>query len=84
MTIEEAHAILERKQSVMTKIRWEYAEEEITANGLAILALEKAIPLKPLLVPYKDTEYKIHICPICGSSELKNYCDGCGQKLLWE
>lgn len=50
------------------------------ANLLAISALEKQIPKKPV----RDREYTL--CPNCKKVEidwLDNYCHGCGQRLDW-
>ena len=47
---------------------------------LAISALEKQIPKKPV----RDREYTL--CPNCKKVEidwLDNYCHGCGQRLDW-
>lgn len=52
------------------------------AFDLAISALEKQIPKKPL--PYKGYEGQ---CPECGVvylDRLTGYCGNCGQKLFWE
>ena len=53
---------------------------------LAIVALEKQVPKKPIRKPNADMTHEEVTCPTCGSycSAFKNkYCD-CGQKLDWE
>lgn len=51
--------------------------------GVAIQALEKQIPKKPLQKPYMVQGAVI--CPICEFVVLKadNYCSHCGQNLDW-
>jgi len=36
-----AHSILEDKQRIMTQYRYLFSDDEIEANGIAILAIEK-------------------------------------------
>lgn len=46
---------------------------------LAIEALEKQLPKKPVL---KRNAYGgISVCPICGASDYRKYCRWCGQKI---
>ena len=52
--------------------------------GIAIDALEKQIPKKPIMV--KDTAETYYICSECEMEVDKfddNYCSDCGQKLDW-
>ena len=62
----------------MAQNRHLYNEQAIEINGLAILALEKQIPKKPI-----KTRSEI-VCPTCktliGSSP---YCRYCGQAIDW-
>ena len=61
------------------------------ANDVAIKALEKQIPKKPI-VTGEFCSYKIYCCPCCreelyedtewGNMEFA-YCTDCGQKLDW-
>lgn len=94
MTNEEAHTFLEVKQREMTRNRNLYNETAISINGLAILALEKQIPKKPINKTKCDnTTAKIFencnivVCPLCNSRlKLKSkgkHCDKCGQALDW-
>lgn len=60
-----------------------FTEDDYKANDMAIQALEKQIPKKPLQKSYmvKDAV----VCPICEFVVLKadNYCSHCGQHLDW-
>ena len=55
------------------------------AVRMAIDALEKQIPKKPM---YIDGDYDFPLCPKCrllvGENEEENYCSVCGQALDWE
>ena len=59
-------------------------ETTLKARDLAILALEKQIPKKPL----EETKfYGNGKCPSCGAvfmDKSTNYCGNCGQALDWE
>lgn len=92
MTYEEAHKFLEVKQRNMTQNRHIYNEQTIEVNGLAILALEKQIPKKPIKV-----EKHYYKCPCCKQdlsvsdddifvyeSSTPKYCNFCGQAIKWE
>ena len=49
--------------------------------NLAIEALEKQLPKKPVL---KRKAYGgIMVCPICEVSDYGKYCRRCGQKIKW-
>lgn len=48
---------------------------------MAIAALEKQDGKKPLPVSTRSTWVK---CPVCGSTDIDEYCEKCGQKILWE
>lgn len=53
------------------KTEWE------TAVNMAIDALKKQIPMKPILCDDEDLT-----CPTCGADvEWKYYCEECGQKI---
>jgi len=53
------------------KTEWE------TAVNMAIDALKKQIPMKPILCDDEDLT-----CPTCGADvEWKYYCEKCGQKI---
>lgn len=88
MTCEEAHKYLEDMQREYTRHRMAYADDLISANGIAILAIEKQIPKKPIGNYYAQMR-----CPSCyhripsgmGSSSRRrdNWCNYCGQKIDW-
>lgn len=62
---------------------WTYKPTEIEAAKLAIAALEKQIPKKPLP---ENKYYYIGKCPSCCAVFLDNttkYCGSCGQALDW-
>ena len=58
-----------------------FTEDDYKANEMAIQALEKQIPKKPIT----DDRYVMYICPRCNEfiKINKNYCMNCGQKLDW-
>ena len=65
-----------------------YEQEQISALKLAVEALEKQIPKKPIGDLNSVPHYR---CAACGSgvktyenSTVYPYCHYCGQKLLWE
>ena len=56
-------------------------EEMREVRNIAIEALEKQLPKKPIL---KRNAYGgISVCPTCGASDYGKYCRQCGQKLDW-
>lgn len=90
MTYEEAHKFLELKQREMTMNKHLYNKQATEINGLAILALEKQIPKKPLLYSFSESHdtYTYFKCPnLCDAyCEVKNnmhFCPKCGQALDW-
>ena len=71
-----------------------YAESFIKACDMAIQALEKQIPKKPIMKQYfKDMEEEYFCCPTCGeiltdripgdNKAFYFHCMNCGQKLDW-
>ena len=81
MTIKEAISCLKSDK--------EYLKDHNICSGeeiyIAIEALEKQIPKKPIMV--KDTAETYYICSECEMEVDKvddNYCSDCGQKLDWE
>lgn len=71
-----------------------YAESFIKACDMAIQALEKQIPKKPIMKQYfEDSEEKYLCCPTCGEiltdripADNKTFyfhCMNCGQKFDW-
>ena len=91
MTKEEALIYLENKQREMTDNRYKYSEQEIEANGAAILSVERDIAENPesiLRTRVKDGKligYASYSCPKCGR-RIKNthmFCNLCGQRIEW-
>lgn len=93
MTESEALKTLEDLQRLLTNYR--HISKELTeANGMAIKALEKQIPKKPIEIKglifslTKDGSEAHEIiceCPNCRSRKLKRgFPCKCGQKLDWE
>ena len=60
-------------------------EEVLQMLDIAIVAIKKQIPQKPVLVE-KSEHYFIYDCPVCGewTSYIYNHCTHCGQALDWE
>lgn len=61
-----------------------YIADEV--KDVAIAALEKQIPKKPVLVKYEDGFEYYYVCPICRRHLgifRDDYCDRCGQALDW-
>ena len=70
---------MENLQHLMTNYRYIFSEELITANGIAILAIEKQIPKHTLVFNGE------HLCPSCHNPiEKTPYCSNCGQRLTSE
>lgn len=65
----------------------EFLEDNIQKRNncsLAIKALEKQIPKKPILVKDDRTDEKWwYECPVCKETMMEDYCCGCGQKMDW-
>ena len=51
------------------------------ALDMAVEALEKQIPRKPIPCSRNSTWTK---CPVCDSTDIDEYCGKCGQRLDWE
>lgn len=82
---KEAHVFLEERQRAMTQHRNAYSKEEISANGIAIEAIEKGIgnlPTCSFNEQIKVHQYKCAIC--CNLVNFEDhYCRICGQKINW-
>ena len=52
------------------------------ALGVAIEALEKQIPKKPIVTSKGEEEYSG--CPVCNKFVFDDYCQCCGQAIDWE
>lgn len=91
MKNEEAHRFLEDLQRKYTRDRHWYKPEFIEANGLAILALEKQIPIEhhhtAIRKPMKSL--RVSICPNClkfiytAEHEFPLFCNWCGHAIDW-
>lgn len=96
MTYEEVYYYLKAVQGALNK-KPISNENAIQINDLAIKAVEKQIPKKPLLQDIHDgnnglLDY-LYNCPIChmficyatelGIEEKFAYCPSCGQALDW-
>ena len=66
-----------------------FTEVDYKANEMAIQALEKQIPKKPIFANNMMTKDKFLMCPCCefrfpdSLVFLKTRCWNCGQKLDW-
>ena len=71
-----------------------FTEDDYKANEMAIQALEKQIPKKPIMKQYfEDLEDEYLCCPTCGEiltdripADNKTFyfhCMNCGQKFYW-
>ena len=66
-----------------------FTEDDYKANEIAINALEKQIPKKPIFANNMMTKDKFLMCPCCefrfpdSLVFLKTRCWNCGQKLDW-
>ena len=71
-----------------------FTEDDYKANDMAIQALEKQIPKKPIMKQYfEDLEDEYLCCPTCGEiltdripADNKTFyfhCMNCGQKFDW-
>lgn len=63
-------------------------EEMLEVRDIAINALEKQIPKKPIPTEEQDIRYAMnYTCPSCGKhftgTGIANYCYHCGQALDW-
>ena len=84
MTIEEAIKLLEIQKPVLGCK--EYKKPLMYAYEMAIAALEKQIPKKPIENPTDDTcLYYENYCPSCENLLVVRYkhCPKCGHKIDW-
>ena len=94
MTIEEARKVLDGELLVLTlennvanEAQKKRLNEKFAALNVAISALDKQIPKKPISLPDGHPfYYKIHDCPFCEESVYVaegEFCPSCGQALDW-
>ena len=99
MTAQEAYAELisirkNREDGYLTHLSYggkadEQEERTIKAYSVALNALEKQIPKKPVVVGEeyifeRDEWEKDYECPFCGNPYADDsFCSCCGQKLDW-
>ena len=87
MTESEAIKILQRDLQIQLENK--ALTDGIDAIHIAIQALEKQIPKKPILANNMMTKDKFLMCPCCkfrfpdSLVFLKTRCWNCGQKLDW-
>ena len=77
MTPQEA---IKTFKTVVVYAPEKYENKYYKAIMLAIEALEKQIPKKP--VDY-DSKIKVGFCPDCEAVVTSDFCDNCGQALDW-
>ena len=87
MTYEEAIKNINALNAVCGQKDFYDAEFE-SALALAIDALEKQIPKKPIAADEQHIRYSMnYICPLCGKhfsgTGIASYCYHCGQALDW-
>lgn len=83
MTYEEAKECKRHLEMLKSEIEWDKPIGYQIDLDLAINALKKQIPKKPIhRVAYAPA---ISNCPICGDLLMKNapYCVSCGQAIDW-
>ena len=80
MTDIEAKTILERDLNCLKQNK--ALPDSIEAMEIAINALEKQIPKKPIF----SEDKQFALCPFCdmkGLTDKQEYCDDCGQAIDW-
>ena len=91
MTSKEA---IETINIAMAEVEWDYPMDYTVAFEMAIDAIEKQIPKKPIKTkiatlnksPEAISWESIHCCPRCESNLAPQYkyCPQCGLKIEWE
>lgn len=83
MTPEEAIIII---KCAICEVEWNYMLDYTEAFEVAIKALEKQVPKKPLKSERKIRYCEVFKCPSCGcefSGRVSKFCFRCGQKFDW-
>lgn len=95
MTIQEAIDNLKCMRLYMQitdeKSESKFSEDDYIANDMAIKALEKQVPTKPIHVTYRLKTGTLHHMAYCGNCGKYNqrvyirdkYCRKCGCKIDW-
>ena len=94
MTIEEAKKRLEGEllavtleSNVSKETQKERLNEKFKALNVALEAIDKQIPKKPINLPDGyPFYYEVKGCPVCGESVYvaeDEFCPSCGQALDW-
>ena len=88
MTNEEA---INTIKTAIAEVEWYYPMDYAIAFEIAISALEKQIPKKPIFWEYRTIESPIpnddwgYECPCCGNRDIdypEHHCE-CGQAIDW-
>ncbi len=85
MTAKEAIQTIEAAKA---EVEWNYPLDYAAAFEVAIEALEKQIPKKPIPQEGQHIRYSMnYTCPSCErffiGTGIANYCYHCGQRLEW-
>lgn len=81
MTNAEAIEILKSRRMCAAYVDSKYVDSvDIEVIDMAISALEKQEGKGPVAVNAKSTWVK---CPVCGSTDIDEYCEKCGQRIDW-
>lgn len=85
MTEKEAKNMIERLFSDSTDSAYPFTELFAESLRIAIFALEKQIPKKPIRVPVGKNGSSTDGCPVCKREfyEKFNCCPDCGTALDW-
>ena len=84
MTSKEA---IETINIAMAEVEWDYPMDYTVAFEMAIEAIEKQVPKKPIKSDKEIRYCEVWKCPSCGfewSSRVVSYCYRCGQRIDWE
>ena len=85
MTPQEA---IKNIEIAIAEVEWEYPMQYAIAFEIAIKALEKQMPKKPIKSDRQEIRYTLtYDCPTCGrqftGTGFADYCYHCGQALDW-
>lgn len=83
MTPEEAISII---KCAIGEVEWNYPLDYAEAFEVAIEALEKQVPKKPLKNPKEFYGRNLYSCPVCNYGYFlggNKFCFRCGQKFDW-